>query len=106
MTDTVDLDPVASVLEAVFVGQNRKHALEPFVGELHHPATPLTDEVFVIILAGDGLIPLEPLSELVGAHQPALHQEIERAVHRSGSHSLSGFLELPSNGIDGEVVLG
>ena len=105
MADAIDLYPMPSMLEAMFVCQNREHALEPFIGELHYPATPLTDEVFVIALARHGLVALKPLAELLGPHQTALYQQIQRPVDGRSSYPLSSFFQLPSNGIDGEVVL-
>ena len=44
----VDLHPVPLVLEAVLVGDDRQHALEPLVLELDHPAAPLADQMLVV----------------------------------------------------------
>jgi len=92
------------VLEAVLVGQDGEHALQPLVGEFHDPATALADEVLVVGLCRHRLVPLETFAEVVGSHQPAFYQQVERSVHGGGTHPLALLLELPTNRLDGKVI--
>src|SRR3954470_19179953 len=43
--DADKLHPVPAMLETVFIGQHRQHALEPLVGKLHHSAALLANQV-------------------------------------------------------------
>lgn len=95
---------MALMLEAVLIRQNRQHPLQPLVGEFHHPAAPLADQMFVVRLRRHWLVPLEPLTEVVGPHQAALHQKIQGTVDGGGAHPLSPLFQLPADGIDGQML--
>jgi hypothetical protein len=97
---------MAAVLKAVFVGQNRQHPLQAFVGKLDHPAAALADEVLMVTLGDRGLVSLETLAKFMRADQPAFHQEIEGAVNGGHSHLLALALQLAANALDREVTLG
>lgn len=88
MADTVHLDPVPPMLEAVLIGQHREHALQSVIGEFNDPAATFADQMLVVCLGQHWLISLEALAEFVGAHQAALHQKVERAVYRGGADLL------------------
>jgi hypothetical protein len=104
-THAVDLDPVTPVLEAVFVCEHRQHPLQSLVGELHHAAAALADQVFVVGLCGCRLIPLKSLAELMSAHQTALYQKIERPVYRGQADLLALLLELAADPLDRKMIL-
>lgn len=88
MADTVHLDPVPPVLEAVLIGQHREHTLQSLISELDHPAAAFADQMLVVRLSQHRLVSLEALTEFVGAHQAALHQEVECAIYRGGADLL------------------
>ena len=104
--DAVDLDPVALVLEAVLVGDDRQHPLEPLVLELDHAAAALADQVLVVGLRRHRLVALEPLAEVVRAHQAALDQHLERAVDGGGADVLAALLERAADAFDRGMVVG
>ena len=62
--------------------------------------------MLVVRLRGHRLVALEPLAELMGPHQPALHQQIQGAIHRRRADSLSLLLQLAADGLNREVVFG
>src|SRR3954447_20493171 len=95
-----------TMLETVLVGQDRQHALEPLVGKLDHSAALLANQMFVIGLGGHRLVPFEAFAELLGPYQSTLHQEVQRAIHGGHSHLLATLLQLPSNRLHRQVVLG
>jgi hypothetical protein len=104
--DAVDLNFVAAVLKAVFVGKDRQHALHPFVGKLGHLAAALADQMLMVCLSGHRLVALEPFSELVRTNQSTFYQQIQCPVHRGGTDPLSILFQLAADGIDGKVIFG
>lgn len=104
--DAVDLHSVAIVLKRVLVGNHREHALQAFILELDHSAAALADEMLVMSLSRHGLVPLEALAEVMGAHQSALQQDIQSPVDCGGANPLALFSEPATNTLDREVIVG
>jgi len=94
------------VLEPLLVGQDRKHPLETFVGELHHPAALLADQMFMVGLSDPGLETLEAFTELMSADQSTLDQEVEGAVHGGQADPLAALMELASDALYREMIVG
>jgi hypothetical protein len=105
MADAVYFYPVPPMLKAVLIRQHREHALESLVGEFDHSAAAFADQMLVVCLGQHRLISLEALAEFVGAHQAALHQELERAIHRGSADRFPPLLQLAKNAFNREVVL-
>jgi hypothetical protein len=95
-----------AVLETVFIGQHREHALQSFVSEFDHLPTPLADQMLVIGIGGNRFVSFESFTELMGADQSALHQEIQRPVYGGQADLLPPLLELAPDPFHGGVVVG
>ena len=63
-----------------FLREQRDHALEAIVRELHHAAARRADAVLVRVARRHRLVALEALAEVVLLDEPALDQEVERAI--------------------------
>jgi hypothetical protein len=97
---------MTAMVKPVLISHHRQHPLEPLIGELDHSAASLADQVFVIRLRGHRLIALEAFAELMGPYQTALHQQVERPVHRRQAYLLSLLPELTTDSFDREMFLG
>jgi hypothetical protein len=97
---------MATMLKTVLIGQDWEHPLEPLIGELDDSAALLANQMLVIGLGRHRLVPFKAFPELLGSDQSALHQEVQRAIHGGHSDLLAALLQLPSNRLDRQVVLG
>jgi hypothetical protein len=93
------------MLKTMLIGQNRQHSLQPLIGELHYPAAPLTDQMFVVRLRRHGLVALESLTEVMGPNQAALNQKIQGTVDSGGAHPLSPLLQLSADCFDRQMFV-
>ena len=57
------------VSEAVFLGDEGVHTLDPVGRELYHLTTLPTDDVFVVLMLRTRLVTLEPLAEIMLVNQ-------------------------------------
>jgi hypothetical protein len=94
------------MLKAVLIRQNRQHPLQPFVRELDYPPAALADEMFVVTLGNCRLVTLESLPKLVSPNHSAFHQKVQGPVDSSHPYPLPLPLQLATNALDGEVILG
>jgi hypothetical protein len=83
------------VSKPVLIGNERAHPIEPLAGELLHPTTPQTDEVFVVATRRQWLVPLEPFAKIVFLYQTRRLQQLEGTVNRG----LPDVLALPLQGV-------
>jgi hypothetical protein len=94
------------MLKTMFIGKNRQHPLQPFVGELDYPAAALADEVFMVTLSDGRLISLESFAEFMSADQPAFQQKVERAIDGGHTHPFALALQLAAYALHRKVILG
>jgi hypothetical protein len=97
---------VALMLETVLVREARQHSLQPLVGELHHPATALANQVLVICLLRHWLVTLEPFPEVVRPHQAALDKELQCTVNRCRADPLTLLPQLSADTFDRQMIRG
>src|SRR4030095_8986454 len=102
----VDLYSMPLMLELLLVGDDAQHSFQPLVGELIHPAAAHADQVFMVGLGRHGFVAPESLAEIMGPHQPALHQHFECAIDSGESYGLAAFGELALDLFDREVSTG
>jgi hypothetical protein len=94
------------VLKGVLVGDNRQHALQSLILELDHSAAPLANQVLVMRLGRHRLEALESLTEVMRPNQPALQEDVQSSIDRSGTHPLAFLAEPATNAIDREMIFG
>lgn len=94
------------MLKAVLVCQDRQHALQPLIGELHHSAAALADQMLVIRLRSHGLVSLESFTEVMRTHESALHQQLESPIDGGRADLLTPLSQLTADCFDRKMVLG
>src|SRR3954447_25265501 len=95
-----------AVLKPLLVGKGGEHPLEALIGELHHLAALLADQMFVVGLSCPGLEALEPFTELMSPNQSTLDQEVEGTVHSGKADPLAALIELAPDFLYREMIVG
>src|SRR3954453_1444653 len=102
---SIDVHSMPPVLKPLLVRKDREHPLETFVGELHHLAALLADQVLVVGLSGPGLEAPEAFTELMSPDQSALDQKVEGPVHGGQADPLTALIELAPNALYREMIV-
>lgn len=97
---------MALVLEVHLVGDHREHPFQAIILELMHRPAAQADQVLVLLGRGHGLVPPEPLAEVMGAKEAALHERVEGAVDRGRADARAKLLQAALDGLDREMFVG